>query len=387
MSRCADPFSAARVDDGIEHTASKGWLVVGLIGGAIAGAAFTLATGGAGSVVVAATIAAAAGGGGLGEVLGSMSWAPPHQAGRLTAGSPDVFINGKPAIIAHLSTGECDEHGPGLQRVAEGSARVYINGFPAARIGDLLICSAAISGGSPNVRIGGETVQTDPISPAIPEWIDNVLLGVGLAATAVLAGSAVALLGLAGGMAGGYTGVLVGGRLYGDGSDGQKWSALGASFAGGITGVKGGTAFKAWRNITKSLINIKEIEPKLATEPDTAFFWSGRTDGIGGADVAESIAKSRNGVTLESIIKDKHIDIPEWDFDNPQSIKAWEDVSASYAKQVSGEIGAVVGQSLREGNLWENVELPRLIGNENVTKITIIDPATHAEKIIYQRRY
>jgi len=28
-----DPFSAARVGDGIEHTACKGWLVVGVIGG------------------------------------------------------------------------------------------------------------------------------------------------------------------------------------------------------------------------------------------------------------------------------------------------------------------------------------------------------------------
>lgn len=152
-----------------------------------------------------------------------------------------------------------------------------------------------------------------------------------------------------------------------------------------VAGAKGGAAFNAWRSTPKSLINLKEIEPQLATEPDSAFFWSGRTEGVGGPDVAEAIAKSRGGVTLESTIKDKNIKMPEWDFDNPQSIKAWEDVSASYAKQVSGEVRAVVGQSLREGNIWENVELPRLMGNDNVTKITTIDPVSQTEKVIFVR--
>jgi hypothetical protein len=51
--------------------------------------------------------------------------------------------------------------------------------------------------------------------------------------------------------------------------------------------------------------NIEEIKPKLKTEPDTAFFWSGRTDGIGGADLAADIAKRKHGVTLESTIEAK----------------------------------------------------------------------------------
>ena len=40
---------------------------------------------------------------------------------------------------------------------------------------------------------------------------------------------------------------------------------------------------------------------------------------------------------------------------------------------------------MRDGNIWENVELPRLRNNPNVTKITIIDPKTGAEKIIFER--
>ena len=123
----------------------------------------------------------------------------------------------------------------------------------------------------------------------------------------------------------------------------------------------------------------------LKIELDTAFFWPGITNGIGGADRAAEIAKTRGGVTLESTISDKNIKMPEWDFNNPDSIKAWEDVSAEYAKQVSGEIRAVVGKELREGNIWENVELPRLKQNPNVSKITIIDPETGIEKIIFER--
>ncbi|MGY3094187.1 PAAR domain-containing protein [Pantoea agglomerans] len=322
MSGTAEAFSAARVGDGIEHSASKGWLMLGLIGGAIAGAAFTLATGGVGAVALAATVAGAAGGGGLGEVLGSMSWVPHHETGHLVTGSSNVFINGRSAVMSHMSVGDCDEHGPALQRVAKGSSRVYINGLPAARTGDRLTCSGVISGGSPNVFIGGSKEQTDAISPEIPDWVDRVLLGVGLAATAVLAGPAIALLGFAGGLGGGYGGAYIGGKLWGEGSDGQKWLALGGAFAGGLAGVKGGAAFNTWRNTPQSLINLKEIEPQLATDPDSAFFWSGRTEGVGGPDVAEGIAKSRGGVTLESTIKDKNIKMPEWDFDNPQSIKA-----------------------------------------------------------------
>ncbi len=91
-------------------------------------------------------------------------------------------------------------------------------------------------------------------------------------------------------------------------------------------------------------IKIEEISPLLKTEPDTAFFWSGRTNGIGGADRAAEIARAKGGVTLKSTIADKNIYMQEWDFGDPSSIQAWEDASAEYARQVSGEARAVVGK-------------------------------------------
>jgi len=106
---------------------------------------------------------------------------------------------------------------------------------------------------------------------------------------------------------------------------------------------------------------------------------------IGGMDVAKKIAKNKGGVTLESTIDDTNIVMPEWDFNTPSSVTAWEEASNVYAEQVSGEIRAVVGSELRPGNIWENIELPRLKANPNVTKVTTIDPKTGVEKIIFER--
>jgi len=131
--------------------------------------------------------------------------------------------------------------------------------------------------------------------------------------------------------------------------------------------------------------NINEIKPMLKTEPDTAFFWSGKTDGVGGAEVAGDIAKRKGGVTLESTIDSNGFEMPEWDFNNPASMDAWDSASGAYAEQVSGEVRAVVGSELRPENIWGNIELPQLMENPDVTKITIIDPKTGIEEIIFER--
>jgi len=138
-------------------------------------------------------------------------------------------------------------------------------------------------------------------------------------------------------------------------------------------------------DFTQTDFDVELIRGRLKTDPDTAFFWSGQTDSIGGMDVAKKIAKNKGGVTLESTIDDTNIVMPEWDFNAPSSVTAWEEASNVYAEQVSGEIRAVVGSELRPGNIWENIELPRLKANPNVTKITTIDPKTGVEKIIFER--
>ncbi|HCT3357146.1 TPA: PAAR domain-containing protein [Enterobacter cloacae] len=270
MSECL----AARVDDEIAHTASKGWMIAGLVGGAILGAAAVVVTGGTALVAVSAVAAGACAAGGLGEVLGSMSWAPRHTTGTLKEGSPNVFINSRKAIRAHLSAGECDEHSGSLQRVAEGSIKVYINNFPASRTGDKLTCSAEISQGSRNVIIGGGKVQTDEISPEIPEWVNWTMLAVGAGAVAVLVSPAIALLSTLGAMCGGTIGSYAGGMLFGEGSDGQKWGMLIGSVIGGGAGMKGGARFDAWRAGKPVLEPVKPIVSARRAELNKKF---GRT--------------------------------------------------------------------------------------------------------------
>jgi hypothetical protein len=77
--------------------------------------------------------------------------------------------------------------------------------------------------------------------------------------------------------------------------------------------------------------------------------------------------------------------MPAWDPSKPAVMKLWEDVSTEYALQVKGEVRAVVGRELRPGNIWETKELPALMANPNVTQITIIDPETLIETVIFTR--
>lgn len=238
-------LAAARLGDPVAHTASKGWMLAGLIGGALLGAAVVALTGGTALIALAAVAAGAAAGGGIGEVLGTMSWAPRHVTGSLISGSPNVFINSRSAIRAHISNGLCSDHSGAPQVVAQGSSTVFINGQPASRKEDMLACSAVISDGSPNVFIGGARQTTDDISPEVPAWMNWAMLGVGIAAAVVLAGPVVGLIGAAGGFAGGELGSAVGGAVFGEGSDGQKWSMLGGSLVGGGLAGKGAGMLEA----------------------------------------------------------------------------------------------------------------------------------------------
>ena len=139
-------------------------------------------------------------------------------------------------------------------------------------------------------------------------------------------------------------------------------------------------------------IDYGDLNQLYKTEPNTAYFWSGRTsDGVGvgpqGNDVgiAAQLAHERGGVTLESVMRERGVLQPEWDADNPAVAQWWADHSAAYANNAHGEIHAVIGSSLRPGNIWENVELPRLMDNPAVSRITTIDPESLAAKVVFER--
>ncbi len=74
----------------------------------------------------------------------------PHVGGPVISGSPNVFINGLPA--ARMGDPLTCVGPPDV--IAKGSTGVFINGLPAARMGDLTAHGGVIIGGSPNVIIG-----------------------------------------------------------------------------------------------------------------------------------------------------------------------------------------------------------------------------------------
>ncbi|NHZ62587.1 hypothetical protein F1735_09740 [Massilia sp. CCM 8694] len=227
--------AAGRVDDPIAHSHAMAGLVVGLAVGAVAGVvagalvgAAVIATGGLALVAVAGVVAAAAGGAGVGEVIGSMDITSQifgaNVTGMVKTGSPNVFANGKAVARAQVDIAACSSHGPTPQLVAEGSSTVFVNGKPFARVGDMILCSAKIQSGSPNVFVGGptDTTMAELITPEVSDEVHMALLVAGVGAGLLVAGPVVVGVALVGGYVGGAVGAWAGGVLFGKGSDGQK---------------------------------------------------------------------------------------------------------------------------------------------------------------------
>jgi hypothetical protein len=140
-----------------------------------------------------------------------------------------------------------------------------------------------------------------------------------------------------------------------------------------------------------SLPSYEQLQGITSTEPDHAFYWSGRNEegiGVGPDDsgIAELIAHGSGGTTLEMTLADNGLDpLPAWNRHDPVSVQFWEDASASYAENAQGEVTAIVGSDLRPGNVWQTVEIPRLMENPDVTRIVQVDPDTGRSTVIFDR--
>lgn len=75
----------------------------------------------------------------------------------LASASGDVFINERGAgrLNDTYASHSCKIHSPHVGHVSNGSTTVFINGRPAARIGDSISCGGSVAEGSPDVFIGG----------------------------------------------------------------------------------------------------------------------------------------------------------------------------------------------------------------------------------------
>ncbi|SLJ68619.1 Uncharacterised protein [Mycobacteroides abscessus subsp. bolletii] len=140
-----------------------------------------------------------------------------------------------------------------------------------------------------------------------------------------------------------------------------------------------------------SLPSYEQLKGLTQTDPNTAHFWSGRdAGGVGvgpdGSGIAERIAEGVGGGTLETTLVKNGVDpLPVWNRHDPVSVQFWEDASRAYAENTNGEVTAVIGSDLRPGNIWQTVEIPRLMDNPGVTKIVQIDPDTGKSTVIFSR--
>jgi hypothetical protein len=170
---------------------------------------------------------------------------------------------------------------------------------------------------------------------------------------------------LVGGTAGGVTGFKAGGELVGPQIPGEGTAAE----------IEGEAA----------AMDSQVASDAFATEPDSAVFWSGKTNGVGGEDVAGDIATSQGGTTLEQLAASRGITLPPWNQNDPASVQVWQQASQAFANGAKGTVRVVLGDAVRPGSIWESVELPALQANPSVTQIIRVDPATGAETVIFRR--
>ncbi|MBO2927705.1 PAAR domain-containing protein [Metapseudomonas otitidis] len=240
-----DAQAAARLGDEIAHGFGLAAMVAGAVAGALIGAAViaaTAATGGVALAVMAGSIAA--GGLSMFQVVKGLSTIfnlPEPTTGVLIRGSPNVFVNARNAMRAgEDAASSCSglpcshPYWPFEVVIAEGSATVYINGKPAARLTSKMSCGAHIKTGSENTFIGGPTERVAFVLD-IEGWVHSGLEILGLAALGV--GLVVAAMA---GLAVLATTVVIGGAMFaGMELLGQLGDRLGPGYRDLLQGVAG----------------------------------------------------------------------------------------------------------------------------------------------------
>ncbi|WP_080765690.1 AHH domain-containing protein [Pectobacterium brasiliense] len=135
-----------------------GGLAIALVGG--------LAVLGAGSLISAVS----------GRVSAMVDSASPP-AGKVDSGSPNVSVEGSPVSRAEVDVVACTKHS-GPQLIAQGSETVFVNGHPAARVGDKTVCGATIKDGASTVFFGSGQATVLEIQDEFSGWQKALLIAV-----------------------------------------------------------------------------------------------------------------------------------------------------------------------------------------------------------------
>ncbi|RUR87290.1 type IV secretion protein Rhs [Pectobacterium versatile] len=140
--------------------------LVGVTGGLAIAVVGGLAVLGAGSLISAVS----------GRVSAMVDSASPP-AGKVDSGSPNVSVEGSPVSRAEVDVVLCTKHN-GPQLIAQGSETVFVNGHPAARIGDKTVCGATIKDGASTVFFGSGQATVLEIQDEFSGWQKALLIAV-----------------------------------------------------------------------------------------------------------------------------------------------------------------------------------------------------------------
>ncbi|APS30710.1 PAAR domain-containing protein [Pectobacterium brasiliense] len=140
--------------------------LVGVTGGLAIAVVGGLAVLGAGSLISAVS----------GRVSAMVDSASPP-AGNVDSGSPNVSVEGNPVSRAEVDVVLCTKHN-GPQLIAQGSETVFVNGHPAARIGDKTVCGATIKDGASTVFFGSGQATVLEIQDEFSGWQKALLIAV-----------------------------------------------------------------------------------------------------------------------------------------------------------------------------------------------------------------
>lgn len=236
--------AAARVGDPFGHSSAMNGVLVGLAVGALIGTA--ILTGGVSLIAVGAAVAITGGAGLAGEAIGQTI--EGDDSGMIETGSPDVSVDGRAAAMTVAARGNCSHDSGAPVPVATGAATVFINGQPAARVGEKMSCSAVIRRGSDTVFIGGPSKQMITPAPEVPALLQDAMLAM------VIGGTAIGTLGVAmtygiGAAIGSLVGGTGGSFALGHGASAvaakMGYGATGQAVAGVVGSVVGGSVFGA----------------------------------------------------------------------------------------------------------------------------------------------
>ena len=121
-------------------------------------------------------------------------------------------------------------------------------------------------------------------------------------------------------------------------------------------------------------------EADFKTDKNKALFWSN----VGGYENAMKYAQDHELITLEMVLEEKGIEMPDWDIENPQSTGKWNVASAMFAKGAQGLNKAIVRTPLRPNNTFNTIEEVILDDNKQNDGIIIYDYDT--QKVIKERK-